>query len=578
MTKPVLSVPKIRHREFSGKLPETDGIEPLLRRIYLARGINSEEDLDHDLKNLSPCKELPNVDKACALLVDAFKEQKKVLVVGDFDADGATSTALLVKGLRKFGFQQCDFLVPNRLKKGYGLSKEVVSFLLYSARPDLVITADCGATSVEGVEALKEVGVPVIITDHNECTGTVPDAGAVVNPVLDEKTKKLGLAGVGVVFYLLVALRKKFTEEGFFTDSPPRLDCYLDLVALGTVADVVPLNRNNRILVTQGLKRIRAGRGCAGIQALFVVSRARARHAVATDLSYCIAPRLNAASFLKDTSLGIRCLISDDRRMASQYAAVLEGVGSSTRELERRIKSGVNLEDICNLSPEHEDSSALCIYNPEWPDDFLNSIAFRLKSQYRKPTAAFTKYMGGVLRGVACSVRGVHVKRLLQSIANRESDLLTHFGGHAMSASIMLKEDRFEEFKNCFNEEVTALENAGEFFDTLLSDGQLAADSLTFETALSLREGGPWGKGFPEPVFDGIFDVWERWMVGKKHLKMVLSPDGVDEPVYAILFNARGRNCTQDMGKVRITYRLEADEFKGRRAPLLDIHHIEVLA
>ncbi len=578
MTKPVLSVPKIRHRKLLGKLPETDGIEPLLRRIYLARGIDTEEDLDHDLKHLAQYTDLPNVDKACTLLVEAFKEQKKILIVGDFDADGAASTALLVKGLRKFGFQQCDFLVPNRLKKGYGLSKEVVSFLLYSSSPDVVITADCGATSVEGVKALKEVGVPVIITDHDECAGEIPDAQAVVNSALSEKTRELGLAGAGVAFYLLAALRKRFIDEHLFVDQPPRLDCYLDLVALGTVADVVPLNRNNRILVAQGLKRIRAGRGCAGIQALFVVSRARARQAVASDLSYCIAPRLNAASFLKDTSLGIRCLISDDRRMAAQYAAILEGVGSSTRELERRIKSGANLEETCDLPPGHEVSNALCIYNPEWPDDFLNSIAFRLKSQYRKPSVVFTKYMGSVLRGVACSVRGVHIRRVLRCIADRNPDLLTHFGGHAMSATMMLQENRFEEFKDSFNEEVTTLRNAGEFFDTLLSDGQLDAYNLTFETALSLREGGPWGRGFPEPIFDGVFDVWERWIVGKKHLKMVLSPDGVDEPVYAILFNARGRDCIQDMGKVRITYRLEADEFKGRRAPLLDIHHIEVLA
>jgi single-stranded-DNA-specific exonuclease len=544
-------------------------LDPVLARVYAARGVMAADELDYRLAGLAPVSLLENVDAAVELLLD--RRGNRIVVVGDFDVDGATSTALFLRCLRDFGFCDVDYLVPNRFRFGYGLSPEIVAVAAASA-PQLIVTVDNGLSSVAGVAAARSAGIDVLVTDHHLPGAVLPDATVIVNPNLPgSRFPSRHLAGVGVAIYVLAALGRALQARGVAGAAkvPAR---YLDLVALGTVADVVPLDRNNRILVEQGLKRIRSGRCVAGISALLRVAGRPEPRVVSTDLGFAAGPRLNAAGRLEDMALGIECLLSDDPGAADRHAHALDAINRERRDIEAGMREAA-FAVVDRLDPARL-PGCICLYDAGWHQGIVGLIAARVKERCHRPVVAFARDGEGRLTGSVRSVHGVHARDLLESMATARPGLIDKFGGHAMAAGLSMAEDGFGDFASLAARQLGKLYPTADFSGVLLTDGSLPASSLTLAFARTLREAGPWGAGFPEPVFSGEFELVEQRTVGEQHLKLRVRPATGGSAIDAIAFNQAGG---AHRGYVRLVYRLDVNEYRGIENAQLVVEQISLL-
>jgi single-stranded-DNA-specific exonuclease len=558
-----------------------DSLHPLLRRLYAARGIVDVAALDLGLTALADYRQLGGMETAVTLLAGALEQQQRILVVGDFDADGATSTALLVRALRRLGAEHADYLVPNRFEYGYGLTPEIVA-LAAERKPDLIITVDNGISSHAGVSAAKSRGIRVLVTDHHLPGSTLPDADAILNPNLPGDTfPSKTLAGVGVVFYLLAALRAHLHDTDWFARrgiAAPNLAEHLDLVALGTVADMVGLDHNNRVLVTEGLRRIRAGRCIHGIRALMLLGKRDLKRASASDMGFAVGPRLNAAGRLTDMSLGIECLLTDDEVRAMELATRLDELNHERRDIEAKMQQEA-LAVLAHLDFDADDPSlpmALSLFNEDWHQGVVGLVASKVKDRLHRPVIAFARADDGSYKGSARSVKGMHIRDALEAISTRNPGLIAKFGGHAMAAGLTLDAGRFEEFRAAFEAEARRWLTTADLGGVLMSDGELPATDFSLETAELLRSSGPWGQAFPEPVFDGEFRLLERRVVGNGHLKLVLE-EGSGLRCEAIAFGQTGEHIPAACQRVRIAFKPDVNEYRGERRLQLLVEYIEPL-
>jgi single-stranded-DNA-specific exonuclease len=551
-------------------------LPPVLARAYAARGIDGPGQLAHTLDRLLRVGSLEGIADAVALLLAHRRADGRVLVVGDFDADGATSSALIVRALRAWGWPEVDFLVPNRFEYGYGLTPEIVD-LAAARAPTLIVTVDNGISSIAGVAAARERGIDVLVTDHHLAGAVLPDANVIVNPNVPGATfGSRCLAGVGVAFYVMSALHRALDDP-----SLPSPAGWLDLVALGTVADVVPLDHNNRVLVAQGLQRIRAGRCTPGVRALLETGKRSLPGLVAADLGFAAGPRLNAAGRLDDMSIGIRCLLTDSPTEALALAARLDQLNQERRAIEGRMQEEAiaavrHLRDPDGDSGRGRRRHGLCLYDPGWHQGVVGLVAGRLKDRVRRPVIAFADAGAGELRGSARSVTGVHIRDVLDAVATRHPGLLGRFGGHAMAAGLTLPRDRLDEFAVAFDAEVERWQAGGSLADRIETDGPLAADEISLATAEALRAAGPWGQAFPEPSFDQRFRILRTRTVGERHLKMWVEVPGAGRRFDAIAFNFfQGREASEPVPEeALLVYRLDVNEYAGERRLQLLVDHL----
>ena len=548
-------------------------LHPVLRRAYAARGVRDAAELALTLDKLVPVGSLESIDAAVALILE--HRERRVLVVGDFDCDGATSTALIVRCLRAWGFSNVDFLVPNRFEFGYGLTPEIVG-IAAERSPSLIITVDNGISSNAGVAAARARGIQVLITDHHLPGAELPAADVIVNPnVPGSQFGSRALAGVGVAFYVMAAVRRELDARGTIV-MPPVTD-FLDLVALGTVADLVPLDVNNRVLVSQGIRRIRAGRSVAGIRALLAIGNRSVPSLTAADLGFAIGPRLNAAGRLDDMSIGIRCLLADTDSEALALATRLDQLNSERRDIEAKMQ-GAALAAVSSLREPGEGPTrhGICLFDPAWHQGVVGLVASRIKDRVRRPVIAFARNADGSLRGSARSVAGIHIRDVLDGIATRHPELINRFGGHAMAAGLSIEEIHLDAFAMAFDAEVARWRDPSIPSNRIETDGELSSDEIALETAQALREGGPWGQAFPEPTFDGVFAIKNARVVGDKHLKMWLTTADQARSFDAIAFNFKGADENPPLpdGDVRLVYRLDINEYKGERRLQLLVDHL----
>ena len=545
------------------------GLHPAVRRVYAARGVRRDEQLDLGLERLLPVGTLGGVDAAAELLADCHRDGRRVLVIGDFDADGATSTALMLRQLRRLGFADPAYLVPDRFRYGYGLTPGIVE-VAATMRPDLIVTVDNGISSLDGVEAANRAGIQVLVTDHHLPGAQLPSAAAIVNPNLPgERYASKALAGVGVAFYVMAALTRRLRERG---GVPAAADAnpadLLDLVALGTVADVVPLDENNRILVSQGLRRIRAGRCVPGLRALLESAGRSLDSIVAQDLGFAAGPRLNAAGRLEDMSLGIECLLTASATEAAALAARLGGLNADRREIEARMQAEALAQvDALVASLEGALPAGLALHDPGWHQGVIGLVASRVRERVHRPVVAFAPGEPGWVKGSARSVPGVHVRDVLDAVATRNPGLLEKFGGHAMAAGMTLREERLDEFRGAFADEVARCIDPDLLTGDLHTDGPLLAGEHGADTAIALREAGPWGAGFPEPTFDGRYGVVSARVVGERHLKLRLRAES-GELVDSIAFRyleAAAPAPVHAGDAVELVFRPDLDSWGGTR-------------
>ncbi|VXD08615.1 ssDNA exonuclease, 5' --_ 3'-specific [Enterobacterales bacterium 8AC] len=569
---------QLRRREAADASHLPVSLPPLLRRLYALRGVKGEQELERGVKGMLPWQQLDGIDAAVTLLQQAMVERRRIMVVGDFDADGATSTALTVLALRSMGCSAVDYLVPNRFEDGYGLSPEVVEQVAVRGA-ELIVTVDNGISSHAGVDLAHAKGMQVLVTDHHLPGETLPAAEAIVNPNLRGcEFPSKSLAGVGVAFYLMLALRARLRDCGWFeqrTLAVPNLAELLDLVALGTVADVVPLDANNRILVHQGLSRIRAGKCRPGIRALLEVANRDARQLAASDLGFSLGPRLNAAGRLDDMSIGVALLLSDDIAQARMLANDLDALNQTRREIEQ----GMQVEAL-QLCDQLERSTTelpygLAMYHPEWHQGVVGILASRIKERFHRPVIAFAPAGDGILKGSGRSVAGLHMRDALERLDTLNPGLMLKFGGHAMAAGLSLEEAKFDEFRQRFGDLVGEWLDPAMLEGVIWSDGELAIQELTLTTAELLREGGPWGQAFPEPTFDGKFRILQQRLVGEKHLKLMVEPLGGGPLLDGIAFNIDTTLWPDSSVKeAELAYKLEVNEFRGNRNVQLLIQHL----
>ena len=538
--------------------------QPLLQRLYALRGVRDATELDLSLERLIPVSELKGVQPAVELLLHHFQQQSRIMIIGDFDTDGATSTALMVRQLRRLGYQHVDYLVPNRFKFGYGLTPEIVA-LAAQSNPDLIVTVDNGMSSIAGVAAANALGIQVLITDHHLAGAELPAAVAIVNPnAVDNAFASKALAGVGVAFYVMAALTRAMQLQALVSKDNTSVAELLDLVALGTVADVVPLDVNNRILVAQGLKRIRAGRCVPGIRALLAVANKRFETCVATDLGFQAGPRLNAAGRLDDMRLGIQCLLTDDEGQARIMVAQLNQLNLDRRDIETQMQA----EAMAALTDMQLNEEALplglCLYDDSWHQGVVGLVASRIKDRVNRPVIAMAKADDNILKGSARSIPGVHIRDVLDAIATRHPQLIDKFGGHAMAAGLSIQAQNLELFQKAFDEEVQRWMTHDDAVGIVHSDGELTATDFTLDTARLLRESGPWGQNFPEPLFDGEYRVVETRILGERHLKLkVQVGNGACEALAFRYFDHDDAMPIVANDRVHLAYRLDANEYQG---------------
>jgi len=555
-----------------------EGLHPVLHRIYLARGVRSSGDLDLSLDRLLPVSTLESIAAAVELLLE-HRVAGRVLVIGDFDTDGATSTALVVRALTAWGFAAVDFLVPNRFEFGYGLTPEIVR-LAGGRAPSLIITVDNGVSSAAGVAEARSRGIDVLITDHHLPGSELPTANVIVNPNLTGSLfGSRALAGVGVAFYVMAALKRRLDEERLAPPDAPGAAEFLDLVALGTVADLVPLDANNRVLVAQGLKRIRAGRCVAGIRALLEIAGRPLEGLIAADLAFAVAPRLNAAGRLDDMTVGIQCLLADDAAAAASLAARLDELNHERRAIEARMQAEalVAVRRLRDPGPQALQRSGVCLFDESWHQGVVGLVASRIKERIRRPVIAFANAGEGQLRGSARSMPGIHIRDVLANIDARHPRLIGRFGGHAMAAGLTLERSRLDLFARVFDEEVAAWAARCGPSDAIETDGELTVEEIALETANALRAGGPWGQAFPEPSFDGVFSIRSARVVGDRHLKMWLELPRTGRAFDAIAFNHLEEDAaafTLPEGSLQLVYRLDINEYLGERRLQLLVDHV----
>jgi single-stranded-DNA-specific exonuclease len=549
-----------------------EGIPPFMARLYAARGISHSEQLAPDLSRLIPLNQLRNVDTMAALLADAITARKKLLIVADYDADGATACAVGLRALRMFG-ADVDYLVPNRFEYGYGLTPEIVQLAASEKKPDVLITVDNGIASIDGVAEANRLGMKVLVTDHHLPGDQLPDAWCIINPnqpgcVFPSKN----LAGVGVMFYLMLALRAEFRKRGAYTDkkAEPNLSTLLDLVALGTVADVVKLDDNNRLLVQQGLQRIRAGRAQQGINALFNAAGREVRRAATYDLGFVAGPRLNAAGRLTDMSLGIECLTTDDPGRAADIARQLDQLNRQRRDIEAGMQESA-LATVENVEPGY----TLSLYEPTWHQGVIGILASRLREKFHRPTFAFAAAGNGELKGSGRSIAALHLRDALDLISKRHPELIVRFGGHAAAAGLTLHENGFNAFRDAFEAVATELLTPADLEREWVTDGSLPPDDMTLANATTLAD-SVWGQGFPEPRFHDRFEVAAQRIVGERHLKLRLrreaSPLGGrrgGQQLDAMLFG----HADPLPETIAATYRLSANHYNGAVTLQLILEH-----
>ncbi len=572
---------RIRRREVDAAAAAAwpDQMHPVLRRVYAQRGIRDPGEVEHRLAALAAPDRLGGIDAACDLLDAAITQDRRITIVGDFDCDGATGTAVAVRGLRLLGARRVDYRVPNRVLHGYGLSPALVATL--DPAPDLIVTVDNGIASHAGIDAARARGIAVLVTDHHLPAATLPAADAIVNPnIAGDAFPSKTLAGVGVTFCLLVALRARMRARGAFAaGKEPDLAILLDLVALGTVADLVPLDFNNRVLVDAGLRRIRARRACAGILALLEGAGRDPAGIVAADLGYVVGPRINAAGRLEDMALGIACLLSDGDDEARAIAARLSEINAERRDLqEAMVEQGEAV--VARWIAAHGDDAlpfGVTLYDEDWHAGVVGLVASKLKERLHRPVIACAPAGDGSdeVRGSVRSIRGVHVRDLLAEVDSRCPGLIRRFGGHAMAAGLSLARADVARLAAEFDAVVRERADAALFDPVLLSDGELAPADIGLELARQLREAGPWGQGFAEPLFDNAFDLVSWRLVGGRHWRLDLRLPGHAGVIEAILFNAEPG--TTPPARCHAVYQLDVNEWNGRQRVQLVIRHLQAV-
>lgn len=572
---------KLIHRKLPETLPElSNDIPLLLQRIYALRGITSMQELDYTTRNLCNYDNLDGTNKAVDILYSAMKNNERIMIVGDFDTDGATSTALTVKALKKMGCQFVDYIIPNRFDDGYGLSINVVKKAILQ-KADLIITVDNGVSAVEAVEFAKQSNLTVIITDHHLCPEKLPPADAIINPNLPNCTfPSKHLAGVGVAFYFMLALRSKLRKENWFTThnlEEFNIASLLDLVALGTIADVVKLDLNNRILVHQGVSRIRAGYCCEGIKALLNISRRDPLTFTSTDLAYYIAPRLNAAGRMDNMSLSVELLLCEDYDSAVNQAADLDTLNSDRKLIEQTMYQ----EALSHVEQIHKTSfpNSIVVHHPEWHQGVIGIVSARLKDKYYRPVICFASTEDGLLKGSGRSIDGIHLQNVLYELNQRYPDILVSFGGHAMAAGLSIQEKDLDKFRDLLETVITEQLDLKVLEQTIETDGEINNEDFNYSIAKLLKDSGPWGEGFIEPTFDGEFIIHQQRIFAEKHLKLVLEPKNGGPIIEGICFNV---NLTkwpdQTIKEAKIVYHLDVNEFRGNQTLKLMIRHIWPIA
>jgi single-stranded-DNA-specific exonuclease len=557
---------QIQRRHAVISTPIDPQLPPILDRLYRNRGVTDVAQIQTQIKKLRHYNELKGIERASSLICEAIKQAKAICIIGDFDADGATSTAICMLALKAFGHKNVDYLVPNRFDFGYGLSPEIVD-VAYQQKAEFIITVDNGISCVEGVGHAKKLGMKVVVTDHHLPGYTLPDADAIVNPNQPgcEFLSK-NLAGVGVAFYVMLAVKAQLQKEGWFEQKdiqPPNLANYLDIVALGTVADVVPLDENNRVLVHQGLQRIRSGIARPGIKAILEVAARPCHKLSSTDLGFVLGPRLNAAGRLDDMSLGIECLLTEDQQIARQIAARLDALNLERREIESSMKDEAEKALQAFISEGNELPSGVVLYQSDFHQGVIGILAGRIKEKYYRPTIVFAEQDEISIKGSARSVPGVHIRDLLETVNTQNPGLIDKFGGHAMAAGLSLKTERLSEFKVAFEAAAAEATKGLPTQNLILSDGTLGCQEINIENASLIKLAVPWGQTFEEPLFDGVFQMRSQRIVGKNHLKMVVSLDGIEFD--AIAFNIDIETWPNlKVRQVKLAYKLDINEFRGQ--------------
>ncbi|MBU0456239.1 MAG: single-stranded-DNA-specific exonuclease RecJ [Pseudomonadota bacterium] len=568
--------------------PETENnvldalnLHPVLKKVYLHRGIQSPAELERSLKGLLPYHDLLGVETATDVLFDALQNNQRILIVGDYDVDGATATALVVKALRAFGAQHVDFLIPNRFDDGYGLTPEILNLML-DFKPQVIVTVDNGITSNAGINAAHAIGIKVVVTDHHLPGATLPSAEAIVNPNQPgDAFASKHLAGVGVAFYVMLALRAKLRTANWFDAKQikePQLAELLDLVALGTISDCVSLDLNNRIMVHQGLMRIRAGKCCPGISALCSVSKRQQERLVSSDLAYALAPRLNAAGRLDYMSLGVSCLLTDSAVEASEIAQQLEKLNIERREIEAKMREEATIA-IQNLGFYRQKKLpiGLCLMNEKWHQGIVGVVASKLKDRFNRPVIVFAQEREGILKGSGRSIQSLHLRQVLDKIAVARPDLMLKFGGHAMAAGLSLKQENYPIFENIFNKTVQEVLGSEPLDDRVMTDGSISLGDLSCELVQVLKDGGPWGMDFPEPLFDDRFRVIDQQLIKRKHLKLVLEKDSKTVCAIAFYVDIDEWPC-YGCEEIHMVYRVDINEYRGERKVQLIAENIEKIS
>ena len=579
---------KIERHALTSATPFLANTHPILSSIYHARGIESVEDLQYELKGLLPYHRLFDIEKAATIIADSIMQRERILIVGDFDADGATSTALAIRALRQFGAHEACYLVPNRFEYGYGLTPEIVEVARHM-QPQLLITVDNGISSLAGVKAAKEAGIKVVVTDHHLAADKLPNADAIVNPNQPAcGFESKAACGCAVIFYVMTAVRTELRQRGWFTQrQEPNMAQFLDLLALASVADVVPLDKNNRILVDQGLKRIRAGKAISGINALLKIAGKSPNNLVASDLGFAIGPRLNAAGRLDDMATGIECLLTDNDALADQYAEELNTLNEERKNIERGMQQQAmtwlqsqSLAQFDQQAGHQHLPWGLCLHDADWHQGVIGILASRIKDKVHRPVIAFAnaelvQEQEQEIKGSARSIPGLHIRDALDLIAKRRPDVLTKFGGHAMAAGLSIKLKDYATFQTEFDKVCHELMTEDQLDQVILSDGELRAEDFNLNLAAMIKYAGPWGQQFPEPIFDGEFLIINQKIVGSNHLKLTLGIIGTQQVIDAIAFNIDLDEWTDDnCQKIHCAYQLDINEFRGMQSVQLMIRHL----
>jgi len=570
---------KIMQRPLSGNdISFSHALPVTMQRILQTRNISSEAELEYRLASLLRPNALMGLTSAVTILADAIEAGEKILIVGDFDADGATSTSLGILALQAMGAIDPDFLVPNRFEFGYGLTPEIVE-VVKERQPSVLVTVDNGISSIEGVKVAKSYGMKVVVTDHHLPGDELPIADAIVNPNQHGcGFNSKAMAGVGVIFYVMSGLRAELKSRRWFELQhipEPRMADYLDLVALGTVADVVALDTNNRILVKQGLQRIQAGFARPGILALLEVANRDVSQIKASDLGFAVGPRLNAAGRLDDMSLGIACLLTSNVQQAKRLAQELDQLNRERKDIESEMKQQAEVVLDKLLADDQDLPNGMCFYDETWHQGVIGILASRMKDKCYRPVVAFAKVDEEEIKGSARSIPGLHIRDALDLVAKRHPHILSKFGGHAMAAGMSIKEKHYPEFVEAFDSVVTELVNPDDLQDCLLTDGPLRAEDFSLSFAEMIRQCGPWGQMFPEPVFDGVFDLIQQRIVGQKHLKLLLREPHEGLLVDAIAFFVDLEKWPNTAEQARVVFKLDINEFRGQRNIQLLVDYIE---